>query len=146
MKLKVFILLVENNKMANVSRRPTITSPTVHIRSYSFRPFLALISAGCLLSFVGGYINAICFVTFFRTARSSSTGSTSRMAIELAKGNFGIAFNFFLLIFSFVLGNFISAALVGGSSFRIRRPYGLVLLLESFALAFSYLYEVSRNS
>jgi uncharacterized membrane protein YoaK (UPF0700 family) len=132
--------------MAKPSRHPTIISPAGHIRSYSFRPFLALISAGCFLSFVGGYINTICFFSFLRTARSSATGNTSKMAIELGKGNFGMALNLFLLIFSFVLGNFISAALVGGSSFLIRRPYGTVLLLESCALAFSYLLEVSKNS
>jgi uncharacterized membrane protein YoaK (UPF0700 family) len=67
------------------------------------------------------------------------------MVIELAKGNLGRMLHFFLLIFSFVLGSFISAALVGGSSFRIQRSYGLVLLLESFALAFGYLFEVSKK-
>ncbi len=131
--------------MIRLSRRPTIISPTGHIRSYSFRPFLSLILIGCLLSFVAGYINTICLVGFFQTSISASTGTTSKMVIELAKGNLGRMLHFFLLIFSFVLGSFISAALVGGSSFRIQRSYGLVLLLESFALAFGYLFEVSKK-
>lgn len=124
-------------------RRPTIVSPTGHIRSYSFRPFLFLIIVGCLLAFVAGYVNTIGLVGLFQTSVSATTGTTSKMAIELAKGNFGMTLHFVLLIFSFVLGSFISAALVGGSSFRIQRSYGLVLLIESFALAFGYLFEVS---
>ncbi len=126
-------------------RRPTIISPAGHIRSYHFRPFLALIVAACLLSFVAGFINTICVVGYLRASLSAATGSTSKMAIELAKGNMGITLHFVLLILSFVLGSFISAALIGGSSFRIQRSYGLVLLLESFALVFAYLFEVSQK-
>lgn len=124
-------------------RRPTITSPIGFIRSYKFRPFLALIVVQCILSFFAAYVNTICLIGFFQTSVSAATGTTSKMVIELAKGNFGITLHFFLLILSFVLGSFISAALVGGSSFRIQRSYGLVLLLESFALASGYLFEVS---
>ncbi len=131
--------------MIGRNRRPTIISPAGHIRSYSFRPFLALILAGCLLSFVAGYINTIFLVGYFQASLSAATGSSSRMAIELAKGNFGMTLHFFLLIFSFVLGSFISAALVGGSSFRIQRSYGLVLILESGALTFGYLFEVTNK-
>jgi hypothetical protein len=64
------------------------------------------------------------------------------MAIVFAQGRFDIALHFFLLIFSFALGSSISAALVGGSSFRIQRHYGLVLFLESIVLAFGKLFEV----
>ncbi len=131
--------------MGKTDRRPTITSPTSHIRSYSFRPFLALILVGCLLSFVGGYINIICLVGTFQTSISASTGTTSKMVIALANGNLSITLHFFLLIFSFLLGSFIAAALVGGSSFRIQRSYGLVLLLESCALALGYIFEVSKQ-
>jgi uncharacterized membrane protein YoaK (UPF0700 family) len=125
-----------------LGRRPTIISPTSHIRSYNFRPFLALIITGCSLSIIGGYINTICLLGYFKMSISASTGSTSRMVEKLASGNIGEALNFFILILSFLLGSFISAALVGGSSFRIQRSYGLVLLLESFALVFGYLFEV----
>jgi uncharacterized membrane protein YoaK (UPF0700 family) len=65
--------------------------------------------------------------------------------MALAQGNFIMGFHLFLLIIAFVLGSFISAALVGGSSFRIDRSYGLVLLLESSALALGYLFEVSET-
>ena len=129
--------------MMRLGRRPTIISPTSHIRSYNFRPFLALILTGLLLSIIAGYINTICLVGYFKTSVSASTGSTSKLVISLGDGKFGEALHFFILIFSFLLGSFTSAALVGGSSFRIQRSYGLVLLLESFALVFGYLYEVS---
>jgi hypothetical protein len=131
-----------NKKMMRLDRRPTITSPTIHIRSYKFRPFLALIVVGSLLSIIGGYINTICLVGTFKISISASTGSTSRMVNGMAEGKLGTTLHYFLLIFSFLSGSFISAALVGGSSFRIQRSYGLVLLLESFALAFGYLFEV----
>jgi uncharacterized membrane protein YoaK (UPF0700 family) len=131
--------------MFNRARRPTIISPVGHIRSYSFRPFLALIVAACVLSFVGGYINTICLVSSFQTSLSAATGTTSKLAIELGKGNLGVTLHFTLIILSFILGSFISAAVVGGSSFRIQRSYGLVLLLESFALAFGYLFVVSKK-
>ncbi|CAF1116749.1 unnamed protein product [Adineta steineri] len=127
--------------MRKLSRRPTIISPTGHIQSYDVLHFSALVATGCLLSFIAGYVNTICIIGFFQTPVSAFTGATSKMIIELGKGNFNMTLHFFLMIFSFVLGSFISAAVVGGSSFRINRSYGLVLLLESFALALSYLFE-----
>ena len=66
------------------------------------------------------------------------------MAIVFAQSHFDIALHFFLLIFSFTLGSSISAAIVGGSSFRIQRHYGLVLFLESIALGFGSLFEVRK--
>ena len=131
--------------MGKLPRRPTILSPTGHIRSYNFLRFLALILSGCLLSIIGGYINTICIAHFYRVSVSAFTGATSKIAIELIHGNFIATLHLLLLIFSFISGSFISAALVGGSSFRIDRSYGFVLLLESFALALGYLCEVSGN-
>lgn len=128
--------------MMKRSRRPTITSPTSHIRSYSFRPFLSLILAGCLLCFLAGYINSICLISSFQMSISALTGTTSKMMIDLAKGNVPMTIHFFILIVFFVLGNFLSGALVGGSSFRIQRPYGIVLLIASAALAFGAVFEV----
>ena len=142
----MFLYLQRNNEMMRRDRRPTIISPAGHIRSYSLTPFLALILAGFLLSYVGGYINTVCLVGYFQGSVSASTGTTSKMVIDFAKGDLGTTLHFFLLIFSFVLGSFISAALVGGSSFRIQRLYGLVLLLESLALASGHLFEVSKIS
>lgn len=64
------------------------------------------------------------------------------MTISLGQGRFDIALHFFFLILSFTLGSSISAAVVGGSSFRIQRHYGLVLFLESITLALGKLFEV----
>lgn len=125
-----------------LTRQPTITSPTTHIRSYSFRPFLSLMLAGFLLSFLAGYINAISLMSSVQIPISAMTGMTSRMMTGLANGNFPKMIHFFLLIFCFVLGNFLSGALVGGSSFRIQRSYGIVLLIASAALALGTLFEV----
>lgn len=133
------------NPRVKLARRPTIISPTGHIRSYSFRPFLSLILAGCLLAFLAGFINTICLVSSFQMSISASTGTSSKMTIELGKGHFGVTLNFFILIFCFVLGCFLSGALVGGSSFRIQRSYGIVLLFESSALALGYLFEVRER-
>jgi uncharacterized membrane protein YoaK (UPF0700 family) len=132
--------------MTNLSRRPTIISPTGHIRSYAFRRFLALILAGSVLAFVAGYINTVCVINLFQTPLAAATGTTSRMIVGLVKGNFDTALHLFLIIFSYALGSSISGALIGGSSFSIQRWYGLVLLLESSALACSYLFEVSKTN
>jgi uncharacterized membrane protein YoaK (UPF0700 family) len=99
----------------------------------------------CLLAFIAGYVNTICILGAFRLPLTAWTGSTTKMAIVFAQGRFDIALHFFLLIFSFALGSSISAALVGGSSFRIQRHYGLVLLLESISLAFGSLFEVREK-
>jgi len=123
-------------------RRSTIISPSRYIHEYHWHAFSALIIVGCLLAFVAGYVNTICVVGAFQLPLTALTGSTSKMAIVFAEGRFDIAVHFFLLIFSFALGSSISAALVGGSSFRIQRHYGLVLLLESIVLAFGKLFEV----
>ncbi|CAF1188152.1 unnamed protein product [Rotaria sp. Silwood1] len=64
-------------------RRPTIISPTIHIRSYSFGPFLALILTGCFLSFVAGYINTICIVSLLQSSITGFTGTTSKMETAL---------------------------------------------------------------
>ncbi|CAF1129445.1 unnamed protein product [Rotaria sordida] len=127
-------------------RRPTIISPTTHIRSYSFGPFLALILTGCLLSFIAGYINTVCIASLLQASIAGFTGSTSRMTIELAQGNFIKTLHYLFMIISFVSGSFISAALVGGASFRIQRSYGVVLILESFGLAFAFLFEETASN
>ena len=124
-------------------RRPTILSPTRYIHDYHWFAFSALLLIGCLLAFVAGYVNTICIVDAFQLPLTALTGGTSKMTIVYAQGHYDVALHFFLLIFSFTLGSSISAALVGGSSFRVRRPYGLVLLLESLALAFGCLFQVS---
>lgn len=124
------------------ARRSTIVSPARYIRDYNFRSFANLILIGCLLAFVAGYVNTICIVGAFQLPLTAITGSTSKMTIVIANGRFDIALHFILLIFSFILGNSISGALVGGSSFRIDRHYGLVLLLESLTLALGSLFEV----
>lgn len=123
-------------------RRPTIISPAGHIRSFTLRPFIALNLASCVLAFVAGYINTICMVGFFQSPVSAATGGTSRMVIRFAEGNFSDASRFGCMISSFVTGNFLSGALVGGSSFRIERSYGVALLLESFFLICGYLLTV----
>lgn len=127
------------------TRRPTIISPTIHIRSFKFRPFLALIVTGSLLSFLSSYINTICIISLFQTSIAGFTGTTSRMLIELAQLNLWKAFHYSLLVICFILGSFSSAALIGGSSFRIQRSYGVVLIIESFALSFGYLFEVNSK-
>jgi len=99
---------------------------------------------GCVLSLIAGYTNTVCLVGFFRMPLTASTGTSTKMIVELAKGEWSSCFHFFLAIFSFVLGSFISAALVGGSSFRVQRLYGLVLILESFAFALGYMFEVNK--
>jgi len=124
------------------ARRSTIVSPVRYIRDYNFRSFINLVVIGCLLAFIAGYVNTTCLVGVFQLPLTAITGSTSKMAIVLADGRFDIALHFLLLIFSFILGNSISGALVGGSSFRIHRHYGLVLLLESLTLALGSLFEV----
>ena len=124
------------------SRRPTIVSPTGFIRDYHWHAFTALILVGCLLASIAGYVNTICVLGIYQAPLTAFTGSTSKMAIAIGQGSFDGALHYLLLIFSFTLGSAISAALVGGHSFKIQRHYGLVLLLESIALAFAYLLEV----
>jgi uncharacterized membrane protein YoaK (UPF0700 family) len=128
------------------TRRPTIISPARYIHDCHWHAFSALVLVGCLLALVAGYVNTICVVNAFRLPLTALTGSTSKMAIVFAQGRFDIALHFFLLIFSFTLGSSISGALVGGSSFRIQRHYGLVLLLESIALAFGSLFQVRETN
>ena len=123
-------------------RRSTIISPARYIQDCRWPAFSALVTIACLLAFVAGFVNANCIVGVLQLPLTALTGSTSKMAIGFAQGRFDIALHFFLLIFSFAFGSSISAALVGGSSFRIRRPYGLVLILESILLAVGSLLEV----
>ena len=127
-------------------RRPTILSPARHIHDYHWLAFSALLSIGCVLAFVAGYINTICIVDAFQLSLIALTGSTSKMSIFFTQGHYDAALHFFLLIFSFTLGSFISGALVGGSSFRVRRHYGLVLLLESITLTIGCLFQVRQTN
>ncbi|CAF0711762.1 unnamed protein product [Adineta steineri] len=122
-------------------RRSTIINPSRYIHEWHWHAFSALVLVGCLLAFVAGYVNTICIVSAFRLPLTALTGSTAKMAIVLAQGHFDVAFHFILLIFSFAMGSFISAALIGGSSFRIQRHYGLVLILESIALGIGCLFQ-----
>jgi hypothetical protein len=123
-------------------RSLTIISPSRYIYDYHWHAFSALILLGSFLAFKAGYVNTICVVGIYQTPLTAFTGSTSKMAIVFAQGSFSMALHYFLLILSFMMGSAIAAALVGGSSFRIQRHYGLVLLLESITLTFGCLLEV----
>ena len=123
------------------ARRPTIISPTGHIRSYARRHFVTLVFMSCILAFVAGYINALCVQGFFHLPVSATTGMTTRMMLESVT-NSSQALYLSMVITSFVSGNTVSGALVGSSSFRLQRAYSGVLLLESIVISIGYLIQV----
>jgi uncharacterized membrane protein YoaK (UPF0700 family) len=100
---------------------------------------------GLTLATTAGTINAVGFLGQHHQALSHMTGSVTVLGMELARANHSVAFHAFAILVAFFLGCLISGTIIGQSSLRLGRRYGVALSLESAAL-FLAIYFLRRSA
>ncbi len=85
------------------------------------------------LAFVAGMVNVVGFLSFEHQAVTHLTGTTSLLAAATVKGGAN-AWHLLLVILSFVGGSALSGFLIGNSTLKLGRRYGVALLLEAVML------------
>ncbi len=96
-----------------------------------------------MLCFFGGFINTVSVVKYSYTI-SHFTGNTSKIAINIASGNFMEVFKLIFIMVSFMIGAAISGYLVEGREFNLKRRYGYSFVALGIGLLF--LYTFARNT
>lgn len=93
---------------------------------------------GAWLAFVAGYVDAV----FFRLSAltvTHVTGTSARLSSDVASGTLDDALAIAGLIGAFILGAAVSGLVVGVSSLRSGRRYGVAMMIEAVLLALAAL-------
>ena len=105
------------------------------MNNFAKKEFYVVVAGGAILSLNAGFINSVCLNGLYDIAVSHLTGTVTRAALYIVKGDatsFGQAIG---ILGAFFFGCFLNGLLVGDSKFKLGRGYGYVLLLESISLA-----------
>ena len=98
-----------------------------------------------LLSLIGGLINVVGLLGFEQQAITHLTGTTSQLAVAAATMHFDLLVQFALILLAFVGGACLSGWLIGKSTAKLGRRYGIALMLESTLLWIAS-YLLTRNA
>jgi uncharacterized membrane protein YoaK (UPF0700 family) len=93
-----------------------------------------VIAGGAALAFIAGMINAIGYLGFRHQAVTHMTGTTSLLGVAIGQGDLGELVHFGGLLLAFVLGCALSGLIIGDSTLRLGRRYGVALAFESVLL------------
>lgn len=86
------------------------------------------------LASVAGMVNAVGFLAFGHQAITHLTGTTTLFGVAVAEGQTLLALELLAFLASFFAGAALSGALIGDSTLRLGRRYGVALLLEALLL------------
>jgi uncharacterized membrane protein YoaK (UPF0700 family) len=89
---------------------------------------------GVVLAFIAGMVNAAGYLGFRHQALTHMTGTTSLLGIAAAQGDAADLLHFGGVLVAFMLGCALSGFIVGDSTLRLGRRYGVALTLESIML------------
>jgi uncharacterized membrane protein YoaK (UPF0700 family) len=92
-----------------------------------------ILLGGSVLSLMGGFINAIGFVSVYHEAVTHLTGTTTTLGIAVANGDTRAALPLIATIFFFVLGAAVSAFFIKDAVLQLGRRYGAVMALATGA-------------
>src|SRR3954452_2924599 len=88
------------------------------------------------LATVGGFVDAIGFITLAGIFTSNMTGNTAALAARFAESNWSAAFQFLFVIGAFFSGTVISSLIAaGGLRLGIKSVYAIALSLELVLLS-----------
>ncbi len=102
-------------------------------KSLSFPEFVLVFATGPLLAANAGFINTV-VIAEGAPAVTHLTGTITRASADIGQGNFADARFVGSLALAFLLGATLSGALIGASTLRIGRRYGVAMMIESFLL------------
>jgi Predicted membrane protein len=94
------------------------------------------------LAMTAGYVNVV-MLGFFAVPVSHMSGAVSQLGISLAGVGFDEVFLIASIVIGFFCGAFLSGIVLGETSFKMRRRYGLLLLIESGLLAAAMLLALT---
>lgn len=100
---------------------------------------------GIVLAFIAGMINAVGFLGFRHQAVTHMTGTTSLVGIAAVAGDVASLLHFGAMLLAFVAGCAISGFIIGNSTLKLGRRYGVALSLES-AMLFLAVPLLQRHS
>lgn len=86
------------------------------------------------LAGVAGMVNAVGFLAFGHQAITHLTGTTTLFGVAVAEGQTLLALQLLAFVGSFFAGAAASGALIGDSTLRLGRRYGVALMLEATLL------------
>jgi uncharacterized membrane protein YoaK (UPF0700 family) len=89
---------------------------------------------GVVLAFIAGMVNAAGYLGFRHQALTHMTGTTSLLGVAAAQGDVADLVHFGGVLAAFMLGCALSGFIVGDSTLRLGRRYGVALTLESILL------------
>jgi uncharacterized membrane protein YoaK (UPF0700 family) len=95
--------------------------------------FLIVLMGGLWLALVAGYVNTL-MVILGAPPVTHVTGSITRLSADLGRADYQDALLIATLVLSFVAGAVIAGVIVGGSTLKLGRRYGIAILLESALL------------
>lgn len=96
--------------------------------------FIVVLLGGLCLSMIAGYVNTL-MIVLGAPPVTHLTGSITRLSADLGREELGDAITIGVLILSFVCGAALAGVLVGSSTLRLGRRYGLAIVIESVLLA-----------
>lgn len=91
-----------------------------------------------LLAMTAGYVNVV-MLGFFTVPVSHMSGAVSQLGIEFSFANLNDVYLIAYIIAGFFVGALLSGLILRGTTFRVRRRYGGLLLIESALLVVSML-------
>ncbi|MCK5873897.1 MAG: DUF1275 domain-containing protein [Alcanivoracaceae bacterium] len=89
---------------------------------------------GALLAAIAGYVNVV-MLGFFAVPVSHMTGAVSRLSIDLAEQDLIDLTLIAGIVAGFMLGALVSGMVVGATTLRAGRRYGVVLMVQGVMLA-----------
>jgi uncharacterized membrane protein YoaK (UPF0700 family) len=102
------------------------------------KEFRSILTAACVLAAIGGHINGFALIYIGR-GLTHMTGNTTSVGAGAAKGSFDMTFHSINAICGFFFGSMMSGALLRNQSFKVRRRYGVGLIIEAILLSFAWI-------
>ena len=90
-------------------------------------------AGGALLAAIAGYVNVV-MLGFFAVPLSHMTGAVSRLSIDLAEQDLIDLTLIAGIVAGFMLGALVSGMVVGATTLRAGRRYGVVLMVQGVVL------------
>jgi uncharacterized membrane protein YoaK (UPF0700 family) len=131
--------------MKNFQLSSMKNEPTGEIPVYERPDFYYIVFGGAILSMWAGYINVI-FIIHLAFTVSHNTGTTSKMAMHLAKFELSNCFDKFLVLLAYVIGSTTIGFFNSKTKFYYSRKYGFFMMAEALVLYIAtYLIEINEN-
>lgn len=110
----------------------------MHKRTYQRSELIIVLVGGLWLASTAGYVNTL-VIALGAPPVTHLTGTITRFSSDLGSGNFADAKFVAGLVGSFVLGAILSGVIIGSSTLKIGRRYGVAILVEAALLALAAL-------